>query len=275
MNPFYFVVLLFGMIQCTPKEKNVPREKPVSLQSDSSAEATTHPEKTASPARPKSTAHPCTEFNLLNTQIRDGLTDAKTAQARIKTLIPEIEAYYYENGGKNYPSDTWIFPLKGYNKSAIGGTNGSGYVPSGYNYFDGNKHKGHPAHDIFIRDKNQDNLDDLTLEPVSVLSLSGGIVVAAEHEWNTESLLRGGIYVWIYDPSCKSLFYYAHNEMLLVSVGELVSPGQTIAHTGRTGLNAFKQRSPTHLHLTQLVIGEDGYPKSKDIYPDLIKMKTL
>ena len=222
----------------------------------------------------KSADNPCEAFNALNTQIRDGQIDKKTAQSRIKNLIPEIEGYYVENGGKNYPAEEWYFPLKGYDKSAIGGTNGSGYLPSGYDYFEGNKHKGHPAHDIFIRDKNQDDKDDQALEYVEVLSVTGGIVVATQPDWEAESPLRGGIYLWIYDPSCKSLFYYAHNHALTVSVGEIVSPGQSIAAVGRTGLNAYKERSPTHLHLTQLEISETGSPESVNIYSKLIKAKT-
>ncbi len=274
MNPIYLFIFLCGMIQCTPKEKTGIPDTKSAQQADTSTHFTQKEATKPSLSSKVNLDNPCQEFNLLNTQIRDGAIDSKTAQARIKSLIPEIEAYYYENGGKNYSSEDWIFPLKGYNQKAIGGTNGSGYLPSGYNYFDGNKHKGHPAHDIFIRDKNQDNVDDLSLEPVSVLSVSGGIVVAAELEWSPESLLRGGIYLWIYDPLSKSLFYYAHNQSLLVSVGDILIAGQKIATVGRTGLNAFKQRSPTHLHITRLIVNEEGNPKSKDIYPELIKMKT-
>ena len=106
----------------------------------------------------------------------------------------------------------------------------------------------------------QCNIDDNTQKPVNVLSVTGGIVVAAEKSWDESSALRGGIYVWIYDPGTKGMFYYAHNSELLVEVGQVVTPGEVIAHVGRTGLNAYKQRSPTHLHITYLKVKESGDP---------------
>lgn len=213
--------------------------------------------------------NPCYAFQALNTQIRDGQISAADAQKEIQRLLPEIDAYYRANGGINESEKDWKFPLKGYSTSAIGGTNGNGYISKGYNYFDGNKHGGHPAQDIFIRDKNQDCLDDKTQDFVSVQSISGGIVVANETQWDTTSALRGGIYIWIYQPAQKALFYYAHNASLSVSVGDIVVPGQEIAKVGRTGLNAFKKRSPTHLHVSMLEISEEGKPASKNLYPIL------
>lgn len=219
--------------------------------------------------------NPCNEFNELNTKVRDGLIAQADAQKEIKRLILEIDAYYLLNQGKKYGVDAWVFPLQGYGKGAIGGTNGSGYIAKGYNYFEGNKHTGHPAHDIFIHDKDQDNIDDNTQKPVNVLSVTGGIVVAAEKSWDASSDLRGGIYVWIYDPGTKGMFYYAHNSELLVEVGQIVTPGEVIAHVGRTGMNAYKQRSPTHLHITYLKLKESGDMKSEDIYQNLLKSKRV
>jgi peptidoglycan LD-endopeptidase LytH len=213
--------------------------------------------------------NPCFAFQALNTQIRDGQMRAADAQKEIQRLLPEIDAYYAANGGVNESEKDWKFPLKGYSTSAIGGTGGNGYISKGYNYFDGNKHGGHPAQDIFIRDKNQDCLDDKTQDFVSVQSISGGIVVANETQWDTASSLRGGMYIWIYQPAKKALFYYAHNASLSVSLGDIVVPGQEIAKVGRTGLNAFKKRSPTHLHVSMLEVSEEGKPTSKNLYPIL------
>ncbi|MFN0202250.1 MAG: hypothetical protein ACKVTZ_12055, partial [Bacteroidia bacterium] len=140
-----------------------------------------------------------TEFNDLNTQIRDGLIAKAAAKKEIARLIPLLKKEYQAAGGKNYGKTSWVFPLQGYTKSAIGGKNGSGYVATGYDYFQGNKHGGHPAHDIFIRDTDQDALDDKTNSAVNVLSVSGGIVVALEKTWDTDSPLRGGCYIWVYD----------------------------------------------------------------------------
>jgi peptidoglycan LD-endopeptidase LytH len=212
--------------------------------------------------------NPCVEFDKLNTQVRDGLIDREEARKRIRELIPKIREYFYAKGGADADEKSWLFPVRGYGSNAIGGTNGSGYIAKGYNYFDGNKHGGHPAHDIFIRDRDQDELDDSTGKPVNVISMSAGVVVACAAQWKSGSDLRGGKYIYIYDPVTNALFYYAHNREIFVEPGMVVKPGDLIASVGRSGKNAFPSRSPTHLHIMYLVI-EDGYPKPKDIYKAL------
>lgn len=216
----------------------------------------------------------CDEFDELNTRVRDGEISKKDAIEQIKNLIPKIRKYFTDNGGKEYTSENWIFPVKGYGSSAIGGTNGSGYNAKGYDYFDGNKHGGHPAHDIFIKDKNQDCLDDNTGEPVDVLSMSSGVVVALEKDWDTNSDLRGGKYIWIYDTYSDAFFYYAHNSKVVVNVGDIVKPGDKIAEVGRSGLNAYKKRSPTHLHFSLMPV-KDGVIKPENPYEDLLNSKVM
>ena len=149
-----------------------------------------------------------------------------------------------------------------------------GYLPKGYNYFDGNRHGGHPALDIFIRDRNQDDVDDRTGEYVAILAITGGIVVARETEWHEGSMLRGGKYLWIYDPSTDHLFYYAHLRENVVSIGSIITPGDTLGYVGRTGLNANKKRSPTHLHLTCLSTAESSL-LPVNIYPELVRARTI
>jgi murein DD-endopeptidase MepM/ murein hydrolase activator NlpD len=82
--------------------------------------------------------------------------------------------------------------------------------------------------------------------------MTGGVVVALEGEWEKGSKLRGGKYVWVYDPINELLVYYAHNAELTVVLGEIVKPGDVLGVVGRSGFNAAKRRSPTHLHLTVL-----------------------
>jgi murein DD-endopeptidase MepM/ murein hydrolase activator NlpD len=221
-----------------------------------------------------SSTNVCVEFDELNTKIRDGEISKKDAIEQIKILIPKIKKYFFDNGGKEYTYKEWVFPLKGYGPSAIGGNNGSGYNASGYDYFDGNKHGGHPAHDIFINDRNQDGIDDYTGEPVDVLSMSSGVVVALEKEWSSNSDLKGGKYIWIYDTYSESLFYYAHNRKVVVNVGDIVKPGDKIAEVGRTGLNAYKKRSPTHLHFSLMPV-KDGVVKPENPYEDLINARVI
>jgi len=211
----------------------------------------------------------CVDFNSFNRKVRDGLIRQDSALVEIRKLIPQIKSYFYKKGGKDFSKSDWIFPVQGYTANAIGGTNGSGYISSGYNYFDGNKHGGHPAHDIFIYDSNQDCLDDKTKELVNVLSMTGGIVIAYESDWVTSSDLRGGKYIWIYDPFSNSFFYYGHNNSVSVHQCQLVEPGTVIATIGRTGLNAYKKRSPTHLHFMQLQLDDNYYPRPIDCYEDL------
>ena len=149
-----------------------------------------------------------------------------------------------------------------------------GFVAQGYDFYAGNRHGGHPAYDIFIRDRNQDDLDDRTKKPVAVLSMTGGVVLSAESEWLPESRLRGGKYVWVYDPYNDLLVYYAHNREVLVKAGDLVRPGDKLAELGRSGYNAAKKRSPTHLHMTVLK-ANNGLPKAVRFWGDLVKTTTL
>jgi len=211
----------------------------------------------------------CKEFNVLNSSIRDSKIKKTEAKVQFKRLVEAIRKEYYLSGAEDYTVSDWVFPLKGYGHKAIGGVEGNGYQPGGYDYFDGNRHTGHPAQDIFSNDKKHVSLDNETNEPVSVLSLTGGVIVAVENSWEPSSSLRGGKYIWIYDPTANALIYYAHNSKLYVAVGETVKPGSIISEVGRTGFNAYKNRSPTHLHLTCLSI-DNGLPKPRNIYKELL-----
>jgi hypothetical protein len=216
----------------------------------------------------------CNDFNVLNTSIRDSKINRAQAKEQFRKLTELIIGEYYASGARSYTVKEWVFPLKGYGYKAIGGVKGNGYQKGGYNYFDGNKHTGHPSQDIFIRDIQQVSLDDSTKKPVSVLSVTGGVVVAAENSWETTSRLRGGKYIWVLDPASNALVYYAHNNKIFVEVGDIIKPGDVIAEVGRTGLNAYKKRSPTHLHLTYLQL-TDGLPRPKNIYKELLASKLM
>jgi murein DD-endopeptidase MepM/ murein hydrolase activator NlpD len=217
---------------------------------------------------------PCEEFNSLNTLVRDGTLPRPEAGRRFRVLIPALKAYYHRNGGRDFSHEDWVFPLRGYTARAIDRGNRHGYEPRGYDWYDGNRHKGHPSLDIFIKDKNHDDRDDRTGSYVQVLSLTGGVVAAREDAWEAGSRLRGGKYLWIYDPASDVLVYYAHNRELLVGLGAIVKPGDPIALVGRTGLNAYRKRSPTHLHLTYLQV-ENGNLSPRDIYSRLLKCRTM
>jgi murein DD-endopeptidase MepM/ murein hydrolase activator NlpD len=223
-------------------------------------------ESVSNESKPK----PCADLDLLNTKVRDGTIERAEALPALRELVPKLRDYYHSAGGSDYGKQSWVFPLEGYGPSAIGGTNGSGYLASRYDYFDGNKHIGHPAHDIFIYDSDQNNIDDRSNDYVNVLSMTEGVVIATSEDWDSTSTLRGGKYIWIYTPSDSSFFYYAHNDQIFVKPCDIVQPGRPIGYVGRTGLNAYKKRSPTHLHFMQLKLGEDYYPRPVNSYKLLI-----
>ncbi|HQV85221.1 MAG TPA: M23 family metallopeptidase [Chitinophagaceae bacterium] len=214
--------------------------------------------------------------NTLISLIRDGKLDKDSSLPKFKDLLNEIKEQYNEQAITRYNSDKWVFPLKDYTTDiSIGNSKDEGYIPGRYNFFDGNDHKGHAALDIFIADSNQDCADDRTKKQVDVLSMTGGVVLAAEMNWDTASALRGGKYIWIYDPLNKLLLYYAHNNTVIIKPGQIVKPGEKIATCGRTGLNAFKKRSPTHLHLMILKLDENNYPRPINPYGYLKTAKPI
>jgi murein DD-endopeptidase MepM/ murein hydrolase activator NlpD len=194
----------------------------------------------------------CIKINELNTAILNGTIKRPEAAKQFKTLIQTLRGNHPKLMGH-----VWVFPLQGYQTNAIGGIKGNGYSDKGYNYLDGNKHTAHPAHDIFITDKNQDDMDDRTGKPVNVLAVDSGIVIACNNEWAPTSTMRGGKFIWIYHHQLNIISYYAHNRTILVKPGDVVKQGQKIAEVGRTGLNAYKKRSPTHLHFSAFALNND------------------
>lgn len=217
------------------------------------------------------TLHPAEAWHLLYPMIRDRLVEKEKARETLRSLEIDLKALYRETRN-GVEEDGLLFPLMGYGPSSIGGKRGNGYRVEGYDFFDGNRHKGHPGHDLFIHDSNQDGLDDKTGRPVLVLSASSGIVVSTNLGWRPSSPIRGGNYVWIYNPLTGYYFYYAHLCDLFVGVGQIVSRGEPLGTVGRTGVNAYKKRSPTHLHFT-VHQSHDGYPRPVDPYREFIATK--
>ena len=214
-------------------------------------------------------------FNILNTRIRDQTIGKAKARKLAAHYLNQIKVNYNSTQVLSPPDPEWYFPLNGYDRKAIGGINGNGYIPKGYNYFDGNNHLGHPAHDIFIRDANQDLMDDRSQRDVPVVSITSGVVVAIEKYWKPDSELRGGKYIYIFDPVNQLLFYYAHNSTVQVQVCDVITAGKVIGTVGRSGKNAFKKRSPTHLHLMVLKTENNNFLNPVNIYEKLKTARTL
>ena len=225
-------------------------------------------------------AQPCSSLTCVDTLFR-GIYELRVPQTEARTRVREthsfLRTYCLEKAVPRTSRDAWVFPVRGYPPAAIGGSHGEGYRGArAYDFFDGNSHGGHPAHDVFIRDRDFDDLDDKTKKPVDILSISGGVVVCVNSTWAPDSMdskrkqaIRGGIYVWIYDPVSDGLFYYAHLRASSCRVGQHMRAGDIVGHIGRSGKNAFPHRSPTHLHLMYLTFA-DGRPTPADIYLDLV-----
>lgn len=213
-------------------------------------------------------------FNDFNSRIRDGRIDKGTARSELPGRLAAIRSDYYRRDGRDYTPAEWVFPVAGYTAKAIDPGKTHGFVPGSYDFFSGNRHGGHPAYDIFIRDRNQDSRDDRTGTAVQIVSMTGGVVVALEKEWRPGSALRGGKYIWVYDPANDLLVYYAHNEELFVEPGSIVMPGDLLATMGRSGLNAAKRRSPTHLHFSVLRL-KNGQPLPLSVYSELQQSRSI
>lgn len=218
----------------------------------------------------------CQQYQTLYTQIREQTVTPDSARKKFSVIMRGLQQRF--ESAATPPIDSlqrdslrrtgryFAFPIRGYTPAAIGGTHGEGYRDRGFDLFDYKVRGSHPAQDIFVADRNQDNIDDQTRQPVDVLAMSSGVVLAIETDWRPGSEYRGGNWIWIYDPVLRGLFYYAHNSQVDVSPGQWVQAGQKLAEMGRTGFNAYKTRSPTHLHLMYLQIQPNGLPEPVNPY---------
>ncbi len=224
--------------------------------------------------KPKLVNNPAFSWYPMMRKVRDGVLVRPAAVDSMYIWTNSMWDYLEAKKVKKYSDAEWVFPLRGYGPGAIGGFHGSGYITQGFDFFDKNS-GGHPAHDIFINDVNQDGIDDGTGESVEILSMSGGMVVETRTDWTPDQMdIKGGNIVYVYDNYTNGLFYYAHMKKVLVKVGDLVKPGTTLGLVGRTGKNAYPSRSPTHLHIMYLHSG-DGDLRSEDLYKDLVRAKVI
>lgn len=208
----------------------------------------------------------CNTFRQIQLDIRDCVISPDSARLAFQTVMRNIKAEFNLDSCKKIDSSYFVYPVRCYTpRESIGG-GGEGFNPEGFDLFDMNVKGSHPAHDLFVYDKNQDNIDDRTWRPVDVLAFTSGMVIATENNWKYDSELRGGNWIWIYDPCLNGLFYYAHNNIVNVQPGQWVNAGDKISEMGRTGFNAYKKRSPTHLHMMFLKLNLDALPEPYDTY---------
>lgn len=222
---------------------------------------------------------PIVEWQKYEVLVRDGKIDKLVAKQKLVEIKSLIDKYCRNKNFKKTYSNIWTFPVENYDSKSIGGKDGNGFKPNiiygpygvkGYDFFDGNKHGGHPAYDIFIIDKNQDCLDDRTLLPVNILSMKDCIVLSVNTNWQKGSQLRGGNYIWTYDPQEEMFLYYAHLDKIFVHPGQIVKSGEKIATVGRTGLLADNKKSPTHVHIMVLKY-RGGILEPYDFYNNIVQ----
>jgi len=215
---------------------------------------------------PQSVEELCRRWDALEKQIRDGTVSPFEAEQGIAALHTQLAGALKGT----IPAPPLVFPLRGFNATFVGGKNGNGYVASRYDFYDNGRHSGHPALDIFIDDDNEDTLSDRTGKKVEVIAATAGMVTAVNTEWDKSSEIRGGRYVWVFSPALDRYSYYAHLDSVAVRPGEVVAAGATLGVLGRTGKNAARRRSPTHLHLMCLVF--DGKRLTpKNLYKELTR----
>lgn len=199
------------------------------------------------------------KWDVFEKAVRDQTISKDSAKKVFTSLYEELKKY-----SDKYKFDTltssWAFPVDGYGIDAIGK---GGFKPDiyyggspikGYDFYDGNKHGGHPAYDIFILDKNQDCLDDNSKKPVNIVAPVDLMILSVFKDWVKGSGIRGGNYVWALDPIEDQIFYFAHLDSIFVKGGDFCKKGVPIGTMGRSGKNAWVKRCPTHLHLMVLKI---------------------
>jgi len=198
------------------------------------------------------------KWNALDKKIASKKISKKKAVVLLEKFSSEVSLYYFKCVKNRTDERDWVFPLKDYSSISYY-KSGDDYNNSDYDYFDGNESWNHPANDICIADTNKDCLDDVTGNPVIVVSMSGGIVIATDSSWEPGSILRAGKYVRIFDPSNNFLLYYSHLSSVNKKPGDIVKPGDKIGEVGRTGRSMVLSVGQTHLHIALLEIIK-GYP---------------
>lgn len=190
--------------------------------------------------------------------VRDQTIQKEEARNQFPAIFSALKEVCRKYTFKDTPA--WVFPLQGYAIKDIGA---GGFKPGirygsspvkGYDFYDGNRHGGHPAYDIFIHDRDQDALDDASKKPVTVVAPVDLLILSAVSDWQPGSDIRGGRNVWALDPLHDRIFYFAHLDEVHARAGSYSKAGSAIGTVGRTGKNASPSRSPTHLHFMVLSV---------------------
>jgi len=197
--------------------------------------------------------------------IRDRKIDPDDARDSIELYVKQGVQNFKMRDIPGTKRSEWVFPMSGYTWTSYR-TGGKDYKDDRFDYFQGGEFKGHPAHDIFILDKDSNSVEDSTGLPVYATAMATGIVLSTYGTWFRQDYLRSGNYVKLFDPESKAIFYYSHLDSVTVQVGQLVIAGEPVGTIGRTGRKAIHGK--THIHIAYYKIDE-GQPIPEDIIEDL------
>ena len=186
-------------------------------------------------------AEACRLWEETEHALMSGKLDGRAAQARFKTLWPQVVVDDLPSPKEGHWQ--WMFPLPGHDASAYG----ESYNVDNYRYLDGPKAQGYPGLRIYLRDQDRDGLDDRNKKPAPVVSASDGVVLSSWKFWKEGDRDAMGNYVLVLNQQDKMLFYYAHLGRLRVSVGQLVDKGELLGWLGRTGQTVVDHHLGTHL----------------------------
>ena len=205
----------------------------------------------------------------VDTLIRDRKIDKDAAIDSLKFFSDFLTSLYSKNNASiKY---TFVFPMVDYTEVKYR-TNGNDYIDEGFDYFQGGEYTGHPAHDIFVLDKDSNGVDDSTNRKVTVVSSVNGYVISIYQNWKKGDYMRSGNYVKVFDPVSDGIYYYSHLDSIFVRTGMFVMAGQPLAYVGRTGRKAIKGK--THLHTAYYKIN-NGYPEPVNIIRKLYKAEKI
>ena len=213
------------------------------------------------------TADPLADWNTLEKGVRDGRITETNARPKVTPVLKALAEKY-----PLAPARKWAFPIRKGSIRWIGGKHGEGFRPRSprpaYSWYHGNRHGGHPAHDVFIaRDKNRDCKRDDTGQEYIATSMQRAVVISINVKFKPGEP-RGGMYVWLYQPKLDLLIYYAHLNRVDVKPGDILEPGDPLGTVGNTGFGPKNAHKPCHIHLMALKAG-DGVMKPYDYFKDL------
>lgn len=197
--------------------------------------------------------------------IRDRKIDEDAAMDSIMLYVKLGKKEFKTYGIPGTKRSDWVFPMKDFTWYSYR-SDGKDYKDEFFSYFQGGEFKGHPAHDIFIIDKDTNSIEDSTGRHVPAVAMVTGIVLSTYSSWFRADYLRSGNYIKLFDPESEAIFYYSHLDSVFVKPGDLVKAGDEIGYIGRTGRKAIYGK--THIHIAYYKI-VDGDPIPEDIIKDL------